>query len=91
MEGFRPTWRSLGRVFLKTNVYMAIVFVINRWIGSNYLYITQKPPTASLLDMLPDWPYYIIHIELIGLFTALLLYLPFALRDRHRNRSLALE
>ncbi|GAB4471184.1 MAG: hypothetical protein Kow0088_04680 [Anaerolineales bacterium] len=35
--------------------------------------------------------YYIIHIELIGLFTALLLYLPFALRDRHRNRSLALE
>lgn len=88
VEGFRPTWRSLWRVFFWTNIYMAVVFVINQWIGSNYLYIAHKPPTASLLDMLPDWPYYILHIELIGMLTALLLYLPFALRDWQAKRAL---
>lgn len=81
VEGFRPTWKSLWRVFVWVNVYAGIVFLINSAIGSNYLFINRKPPTASLLDLLPDWPIYIIFLELIGLLTIFLLYLPFALKD----------
>lgn len=81
IEGYRPTWRSVWRVFLWMNLYMAIVFVINLAIGSNYLFIARKPETASLLDVLPAWPWYILYIEAIGILTCLLLYLPFALRD----------
>ncbi len=81
VEGFRPTWKSLWRVFVWVNVYAGIVFLINSAIGSNYLFINRKPPTASLLDVLPDWPIYIIFLELIGLLTVFLLYLPFALKD----------
>lgn len=81
VEGFRPTWKSLWRVFVWVNVYAGIVFLINSAIGSNYLFINRKPPTASLLDLLPDWPVYIIFLELIGLATIFLLYLPFALKD----------
>lgn len=81
VEGFRPTWKSVGRVVVGANVYMLAVFFVNQWLGSNYLFIARKPETASLLDMLPPWPYYIAYIELIGLLTCLLLYLPFALKD----------
>ncbi len=63
------------------NVYMVIVFFINSAIGSDYLWINAKPATASLLDLLPAWPVYILYMEAIGVVTFLLLYLPFALKD----------
>jgi uncharacterized membrane protein YwaF len=44
--------------------------------------VNGKPPTASIFDLLPPWPYYIIYIEIIAIITFLLLYLPFAIRDR---------
>lgn len=81
VEGLRPTGKSIWRVFAGMNVYMLIVFVINQIIHSNYLFIAHKPETASILDALPAWPYYIFYIEVIGLLSCLILYLPFALRD----------
>lgn len=81
VEGFRPTWKSLLRVALWLNLYMIPVYFINNAIGSNYLMINGKPATPSLLDLLPDWPLYILYMELIGIVIFLLLYLPFAVRD----------
>jgi len=81
VEGFRPTWKSLLRVALWINVYMVVVFGINMLIGSNYLFVAHKPPTASLLDLLPPWPWYILWMEAIGLVVCLILYLPFAIKD----------
>jgi hypothetical integral membrane protein (TIGR02206 family) len=79
--GFRPTWKSLVRVGATLLVYMGVVFFVNQWIGSNYLFIAYKPPTGSLLDILPEWPVYIFYMILIGLAVFLLLYLPFAIKD----------
>lgn len=81
VEGFRPTWKSIWRVFVWMNVYMVIVYFINTAIGSNYLYVNHKPATASLLDVLPEWPIYILYVEAIGMITVLLLYSPFAIKD----------
>ncbi len=81
VEGFRPTWKSLGRVLVWMNVYLVVVFIINLLIGSNYLFIAHKPETASLLDVLPPWPYYIAYIEVIGLVMCLILYIPFMIKD----------
>lgn len=82
VEGFRPKWRSLARVTLSTNVYVAGIYVLNNIIGSDYLMLNAKPATPSLLDLLPPWPYYIVCMELIGVLTFLFLYLPFFVRDR---------
>jgi hypothetical integral membrane protein (TIGR02206 family) len=91
VEDFRPTWKSIPRVFIWTNVYAGIVYYINTQIGSNYLMINSKPATPSLLDLLPAWPIYIIYVELIGIACMLLLYLPFAIKDLwtyyHLNRD----
>jgi len=81
VEGLRPTWKSVWRVTLWMNIYMIPVFFLNQAIGSNYLMINHKPPTASLLDLLPPWPIYILYMEAIGLITVLLLYSPFAIKD----------
>ena len=81
VEGFRPTWKSLLRVVVVMNVYMLIVLGINSIIGSNYLFVSRKPPGPSLLDALPEWPVYLLYIEGLGLIMFLLLYLPFLVKD----------
>jgi hypothetical integral membrane protein (TIGR02206 family) len=83
VEGFRPTWKSFWRVVIGLNIYAVVIFPINLLLGTNFLYINHKPTTASLLDALPRWPYYLIYMELIGLAIFLLLYLPFMIRDGH--------
>ena len=81
VERFRPTWKSLVRVFLWTNVYALIIFFVNSYIGSNYLMINHKPDLPSILDLLPPWPIYIAYMEAIGIISMLLLYLPFVIND----------
>jgi len=85
VEGYRPTPRSLTRVAIRGTLYMGFVAIVNTAIGSNYLFIAHKPETASLLDVLPPWPWYIPIIELIGLAMMCLLYAPFAWRDWRRR------
>jgi hypothetical integral membrane protein (TIGR02206 family) len=81
VEGFRPEPSSILRVLLIGNLYTLIVFFINRAIGSNYLFVNRKPKTASILDVLPGWPWYLFYIEAMGVMMALLLYLPFFIHD----------
>jgi hypothetical integral membrane protein (TIGR02206 family) len=87
VEGMRPTWKSLLKVMVVLNLYMAVVFLINQLIGSNYLFVAHKPYTPSLLDMLPAWPWYIFYIEAIGLVVFLLLYVPFIIKDWRAKRQ----
>jgi hypothetical integral membrane protein (TIGR02206 family) len=82
VEGFRPTWKSFWRVVIGLNIYAAVIFPLNILLKTNFLYINSKPATASLLDALPPWPFYLIFMELIGFFIFLLLYLPFIIKDQ---------
>ncbi len=91
VEGFRPTWKSLLRVAVGINIYMVVIFLVNVAIGSNYLMINGRPATPSLLDLLPDWPVYILYMEAIGLICCLLLYLPFLIKDWRTKRIEARE
>ncbi|MBE3037504.1 MAG: TIGR02206 family membrane protein [Chloroflexi bacterium] len=81
VEGFRPTWKSILRVAIVANIYLVIIYFVNVTLGSNYMMLNGKPATASLLDALPAWPYYIPFLELIGVVTCLLLYAPFIIKD----------
>jgi len=84
VDGFRPTWQSIGRVAIIANVYMALVGLVNWTIGSNYLFIAHKPATASLLDFLGPWPWYILGLEGGGLLMVLILFAPFIRRPRRQ-------
>jgi hypothetical integral membrane protein (TIGR02206 family) len=81
VEGLRPTWKSLLRVAIWMNIYMVVIYFVNIYLGSNYLMVNHKPETASILDLLPAWPIYILYMEALGIITFLILYLPFMFKD----------
>ena len=89
VEGLRPNPRSLRNIFIWGNAYMVGVTLINFLIGSNYLFTAHKPATASLLDVLPPWPWYLGIIELLALSFVALFYLPFYISDLRAQRKLA--
>ncbi len=47
----------------------------------NYFFLCYKPGSASLLDVLPSWPYYLIFMLILALLFFLILYLPYAIHD----------
>lgn len=91
VEGFRPTWKSLPRVLVGTNLYLLFVGLVNWMIGSNYMFVAHKPETASLMDVLGPWPWYILSIEVVAGVLFTLMYLPFALRDLNSSKLRRLD
>ena len=89
VEGYRPTWASIRKVFIWANIYLVIVTMINLVIDSNYLYTLHKPHVPTLLDYLGPWPWYILSAEGMALILFLLLYLPFLLSGRKSSQTSA--
>lgn len=52
---YRMGQRSLWVTVLLVNVYGVCIFLIDRWLGANYMYLTKKPGGSSLLDVLGPW------------------------------------
>lgn len=91
IEGLRPTWKSMLRTALWMNVYMLVIYFVNDALGSNYLMVNAKPGVPSLLDFLPEWPWYILWMEGIGIVTFLLLYFPFMVKAGKHKHAPALD
>ncbi len=68
----RAIWRSLGFLLL----YAAIVGVFDRISGANYMYLLRKPASASLLNAMGPWPWYIFSAAGLALVLFWLLWLP---------------
>jgi len=54
-----PTWRDYRFTMACTAVWAATVMVFNAVTGTNYGYLSRKPETSSLLDLLGPWPAYV--------------------------------
>lgn len=57
-----PTWRDYRRTLLITLGWAAVAFGVNAVLGTNYGYVSRKPGGASLLDLMGDWPIYLLVI-----------------------------
>ncbi|WP_127578986.1 YwaF family protein [Paenibacillus koleovorans] len=87
VEGFRPTLKSIGITMLFLNVMLVIVWSVNHWTGGNYMFVARKPETASLLDLLGPYPWYLLSMEAVAIVVFGLLYLPFARRHRPTSQK----
>lgn len=77
--------RDLKNAFWLANLYLIFSFACNYVFDSNYMYSMHKPPSASILDYLGEWPIYLISVQLIGLLMFIVVYLPFELTSRSRS------
>jgi hypothetical integral membrane protein (TIGR02206 family) len=73
----RPTLKGLWDSFLALNAFLVFAAIVNLILDSNYFWICGKPPTASLLDYLGPWPWYILMAEFVALLHNLVAYAPF--------------
>ncbi|MBN2533506.1 MAG: TIGR02206 family membrane protein [Spirochaetales bacterium] len=79
--GFRPTWKSLFKVFIITNIYMGIMALVNLATNGNYMFLCEKPVNPTIYDFLGPWPWYILSVEGIGIIVMLVFYSPFVIKD----------
>lgn len=68
-----PTWRSYRTAMAATGAWAVTVFAINLAADTNYGYLNAKPASASVLDLLGPWPWYVLaEIGIIAAFWALI-------------------
>jgi hypothetical integral membrane protein (TIGR02206 family) len=65
-------WRS----FVLLLIYAAFVGLIDFASGSNYMFLVHKPASASPLDRMGPWPWYLVSAAAVGLMLFWLLWLP---------------
>ncbi|MFP5415978.1 MAG: TIGR02206 family membrane protein [Actinomycetes bacterium] len=79
VEGRRPAPGAGPRAFATLLAHAAAVFLVNRRLGSNYLFLNRKPDSASLLDRLPAWPGYLPILVVLGAGVFALAWVPLRL------------
>ena len=85
---FRPEWpRSIVRVIIASEVYLATALLVNALSGANYGFLSHRPPTHSLLDFFSDTRWlYVLQVNPTGFVFFAALYLPWLLYDMSRAR-----
>lgn len=81
VKGFRPTIYSVLKMVVFLNILVPFIFVVNKWTGGNYLYLSHKPSSASLLDVLGPYPWYILSMELLAFALSIVIWLLFRKRE----------
>jgi len=71
---FTITFGALKKSYLYINGIMLVLFPLNFLIGTNYMFLKNKP-ISSPMDFLGPWPYYIISLEIIMIILFTLMYL----------------
>ena len=88
-DGFRPNWRRLPSLFGLLLLFALPVALIDRLIGSNYLFLCGAPKDTPL-ELFQNWfgnPGYLL--PLVGLIFVvwLILYLPWAIIGHARTKA----
>ena len=58
-RGLTPDWGGYRFAIAVTAVWAVGVFVLNLMLDTNYGYLNDKPGSASILDLLGPWPWYL--------------------------------
>jgi hypothetical integral membrane protein (TIGR02206 family) len=76
-RGIMPRRGAVVRVFALTAAFAAVAALGNVVTGGNYMWLREKPASASLLDVMGPWPWYIVSGAALALALFYLLDLPF--------------
>lgn len=68
--------RDIKNAFWMANLYLLLSLGLNLLLGSNYMYSLEKPPSATILDYMGDWPIYLFSVQILGLVLFIIAYAP---------------
>ena len=75
--GLKPQPGALRRAMAWGWVYMAVIFLLNLLLGTNYGFFNAPPEVPSLLDHMGPWPWYLLTLQAVAVLFFFLLLLPF--------------
>lgn len=81
VERFRPRWRSIGKTIIFGVTALILSYGVNHLLGSNYMFTMGKPSSASLLDVLGPYPWYLLSMAGVGLVIMVVLVAPWEIAD----------
>ncbi len=84
---FRPRPRSLMHVAIASQIYLGVALLINRYADANYGFLSTKPLTRTMLDLLSDdHVLYLIQLNALAFFLFGVLYAPWFVADLRAGR-----
>jgi hypothetical integral membrane protein (TIGR02206 family) len=81
VRNYIPSRRSIWTSFFFLNGFALMAFLVNIISGGNYMFLSQKPDNASLIDYLGPYPFYIVSLEVLALGLFWLIWLPFSKKE----------
>lgn len=77
----RPRMRDILKSLLWMDIYIVVVGLLNYPLGTNYLYLREKPPVPTMMDYLGDFPWFLLTGQVVALILFFIVYLPFWVGD----------
>ena len=56
-------WKDVVKSMLALNVLAFVMYHLNSFLGSNYMYLNKNPGGDTLYAILGEWPIYILQLE----------------------------
>lgn len=75
--GYKPTIKDAVKSAIGMNLLALVLYPINVKLGSNYMYLNDKPPGKTFYDLLGPWPDYILTLEVIIVIFFSIILIPF--------------
>lgn len=75
VERYQPSFRSVLRALLWLHLLAIPAAITNILTGTtNFMFLARKPASASLLDLLAPWPWYLLQLEVVAFGIFIVLY-----------------
>ncbi|MFY4773785.1 TIGR02206 family membrane protein [Metabacillus sp. RGM 3146] len=87
MKGYKPTFFSLLKAMLFLNILLPFILLVNKMVNGNYMFLSRKPATGSILDFLGPYPWYIVSLEAVAFIMFFVLWLLFRERKHNQGKS----
>ncbi len=88
VDGQRPYIKDVHRVLFVLSIFLVVIYIINHLLGppANYWYVAEKPPGLNVTSLMRDEPYHMIDIYLLAVFVCYLIYLPYFIQDKVKQK-----
>jgi uncharacterized membrane protein YwaF len=71
----KPTLKMYGLIAAALNIFHIPVYFVNRWLGTNFLYIMEAPKGTAIVlyEKMFGWPGYVFALDALALLLMLLM------------------